>query len=217
MFQGPEQDELPPDLILFGEFSELKGPMPLLTIPSLSNYRHSCSPSATISKDHNRAGISKKVTEHYHYGSYPNPAHLSQATGNEKNTQYVSNGCPVLEQKFSPNSTSNILETSSNNVHGATVSMGNHELCQSNSPRNETHDHDPYVNCMSNFTSASSVMQSCHEHHISSSICADKTEISQESEPILEGLTFDPDPHYHGLSLNNLILKLMSTDYQSFG
>lgn len=34
---------------------------------------------------------------------------------------------------------------------------------------------------------------------------------------VLEGLTFQADPYYHDISLNNLILRLMSTDYQSFG
>ena len=241
-FQGNNfETAIPPDLILIGEFSEVEGPVPLLTIPKILvplPYRRSNSRT-----DHNQIKVcphcSVCLNKPENQTNFGAPA-LSQDDEvcvldqdlSDLNSYSTNCSCSLLlllkqiKEKHSSlqhphcdtfnsylennkNSLDNRLEGARENYHS--VPQPSSRVSSSFGINNcdisiEKHsDSDQFFSCAAHGRRYS---------HICS--CPTPTSLPSSSH-LLNDNYYRQNPMYHGVNLNDLILKLMSTDYQNYG
>jgi hypothetical protein len=171
---------------MVGEFSELKGPIPLMTFPSLN---------PTCKLKHFKQKPKEELTS---------PLHACSPCWNRNRSKDPVHG-DVSHAKFCANwdcneesgSIDNFLEKSTMKKQ---VFKCNKCPC---SIKMKASKHSSCVSC-----SRSESAQ--HEQ------LTDDLE-DEENENLAHSFCLDDDPFYCGIDLNDLVLKLMSTDYQNFG
>ncbi|KAF2365633.1 hypothetical protein FHG87_003614 [Trinorchestia longiramus] len=230
----PQQDwevtcQHPPDLIMVGEFSELKGPLPLLTIPSLNpscEFQHykleptHC--SCACHQSSNQCGGNNARHKSTHIQNQQSD--VLQASNNvipDVHDIDLSKGC---RSKISVKYQDHVKKCAPSCPNSAFFSTNDHEVrahCQCN--QNSSKDYSN-MECKSKrdvHTCSASTTLTCNcahipedEVHYSEKKCRNVTD---EDCNFAHSFSLEDDPFYYGLDLNDLVLKLMSTDYQNFG
>ncbi|XP_047739741.1 uncharacterized protein LOC108676183 isoform X2 [Hyalella azteca] len=173
--------ETPSDLIMVGEFSELKGPIPLMTFPSLN---------PTCKLKHFKHKPKEELTSPLHTcpSCWNRNTSIDPVLGDVSHAKFWAN-CDCNEES---GNVDNFLEKSTLKKQ---VFKCNKCPCSIKMKASK-----PCVSCSRN--------ESAQQEQLTD---------DEEDESLGHSFCLDDDPFYCGIDLNDLVLKLMSTDYQNFG